>query len=325
MKYLLPLFVPLLLFSAQKKNVIHEKTDVPYHPWFTGTFLTPTPVNMEIGHPAIEPSVAVFYNYGTYNDDWGLDTGNSSVTINPYIDFQFATTKRTGIEIQVQTFTNIRNGKATTNYADTNVLFGYQVADDVKNSWIPDFRFLLEVVFPTGRYQKLDPTKRLDDATGEGAYFVAPNLAFQKLFYLPHNFFILHWAFAYFFPASQATVRGYSLYGGGPNTSGKIRPGQYLTAYLAGEYSLSQNLVLSFETEFFYQLPSSTFTGRAGTLPSGEPATVGTPASSQWVILPELEYSFNEQAGLVFGGWFTLLGRNNKAFASSFLAFLYVF
>lgn len=140
------LFLPGILLGRQKTSITHPSIELPYHPWFTGPLLTPTPINMEPGHPAIEPSITVFWNYGNYSDDWKLKTGNNSVTINPYLDFQFAITERTGVELQAQSFTTIRNGESTTNYADTNILFGYQVSNDQKNSWVPDFRFLLEGV-----------------------------------------------------------------------------------------------------------------------------------------------------------------------------------
>ncbi|GAB4194516.1 MAG: hypothetical protein Tsb0015_17500 [Simkaniaceae bacterium] len=322
--YALVLFSPILLFARQKKDVVHPGVEIPYNPWFTGTFLTPTPINMKPKHPAIEPSITIFWNYGTYNDNWEIETGNSSVTINPYLDFQLAFTERTGVEIQVQSFTTIRDGNSTSGFADTNVLFGYQVSNDQKNSWIPDFRLLLEVVFPTGKYDKLDPQKKFDDATGQGAFFIGPNLAFQKLFYLPNNFFILHWALAYLYP-TEAHIKNYSIYGGGKGTRGRIRPGQYFSAFIAGEYSLSQKLVLGLEANFFYQLSTSEFKGKRGFQKDKKPASVGIGASSQLMLLPEIQYNFDSHSGIIAGGWFSVLGRNTTAYAAGFLAYLYVF
>ena len=318
------LLIPCLVFGIQKKIVVHQGVELSYQPWFTGPLLTPTSINMEPGHPAIEPSVTIFWNYGNYSNDWELKKENRSVTINPYVDFQFAITKRTGIELQVQSFTTIRNGESTTGYADTNILFGYQVSDDQKNSWVPDFRFLLEIIFPSGKYDKLDPKKDFNDATGQGAFFIGPNLAFQKLFYLPRNFFILQWAVGYFFP-SRTTVKGFNLYGGGKGTKGKIRPGKFLTAFISGEYSLSQRWVIGFESEFFYQFPSSKFEGTTGIQLDGLLASIGKPSSSQLIVLPELQYNFNAHSGLLMGGWFSLIGKNTKAFAAGFIGYLYIF
>ena len=168
---------------------------------------------MEPGRPAIEPSITVFWNYGEYTNSWELETGNPSVTINPFLDFQFAITQRTGVEIQAQSFTVIRDGQSTTNYAYTNILFGYQVSNDQKDTWIPDFRVLLEVVFPTGKYDKLNPRRNFDDVTGQGAYFLGPNISYQKLYYLPKSHFVFHWAVGYLFP-SRASIKDLSVYGG---------------------------------------------------------------------------------------------------------------
>jgi hypothetical protein len=102
---------------------------------------------MEPGHPAIEPSVTVYSTYGLYNDNWGIEDVDSILTINPFLEYLFAFTERTGIELQIQSFTNISGGKSSTSFRDTNGLFGYQLANDVKGTWIPDARFFLNVTF----------------------------------------------------------------------------------------------------------------------------------------------------------------------------------
>lgn len=159
---------------------------------------------------------------------------------------------------------------------------------------------------------------------GREPFLIGPNLAFQKLLYLPENFLVLHWSFGYFFP-TQAKVKDFNLYGGGKGTKGKIRPGQLLSAFIAAEYSLSQRWVIGFETEFFYQLPSSKFKGDPGIQPDGTPASVGISSLAQWMFLPEVQYNFNAHSGLLIGGWFSLIGKNTKAYAAGFLAYLYVF
>lgn len=55
--FLITLLIPLILLGRQKNSVIHPGVAVPYEPWFTGTLLAPTPVNMKPGHPAIEPII----------------------------------------------------------------------------------------------------------------------------------------------------------------------------------------------------------------------------------------------------------------------------
>ena len=321
---LLVLFLPLFLFSISKAMHVPSGVEVPYQPWFTGPLLAPTPINLKLGHPAIEPAVIVSYNYGAYDLDWGVSTTNQSWSINPLIDFQFATSHNTGIELIIGSITSFIEEKNSTHFQDTLVLFGYQVSEDQKDSWVPDFRLLLDVVFPTGKHDKLDPGLGGIDVTGQGAYFVGTTFSFRKLFYLPSNYFALQWSFAYLFP-TRAHFKGPNAYGGAHDTKGSILPGQSLSAFISGEYSFNQQWGFAFDSSFTFQRETRHFKGRAGTLPSGQPASVGVPWQAQISFAPALEYNFSANAGLLFGAWLTLAGRNTDAFASAFLAYLHIF
>ncbi len=318
------LLVPALLLARQKTNIIHPGVEVPYNPWFTGPLLAPTPINMVPGHPAIEPSVAILATYGQYQSDWGVKTEDVTISINPFVDFQFGITDNTGIELLASFVTNFKNGNSSTHFQDTILLFGYQVSDDVKDSWIPDFRLFLQTNYPSGKFKRLDPELEGIDSTGQGAYFVGPNLSFQKLFYLPKNFFVLHWSLGYIFP-TRAKLRDLNAYGGGSGTKGHIRPGQTLIAFISGEYSINQKWVLAFDSDIIYQRRSSRFRGKPGLNPDGTPAAVGLPSSVQFSFVPQFEYNFDSHSGLLVGAWFTVFGRNAEAFAGAFLAFLYIF
>jgi len=327
MKRLLLLFlIPTLLFCRQKTQVNHTEAEptTPFIPWLTGPFLAPTPVNMKLGHPAIQPSLTAFGIYGEYNEDWKLKTNDTIWSINPIVDFQFATTENTGVEILASYVSNHQDGKKDSNFEDTLVFLGYQVSDDIKDSWVPDFRLMLQINFPTGNYNKLDPTKRGIDSTGQGAFFFGPVIAFQKLFYLPCNFFMLHWSVGYLFP-NKAHIKGMNAYGGATDTDGQIRPGQFFYAFLSGEYSFSQHLAFACDIQYIYQQKTRRFSGNPGTFPSGAPAQIGLPASMQFSITPSIEYSFSANAGLLFGSFLTLAGQNADAFASLFIAYLYIF
>ena len=319
MKSLYLLFlIPTFLFARQKNEVIHPGVEVPYHPWFTAPLLAPTAINMKPGHPAIQPSITIFNTFGKYDSNWKLKSEQNTWAINPLVDFQFGITDDLGIETLASFITNFKDGKSSTHFQDTIVLFGYQVSDDQKDSWVPDFRLFFQTVFPSGKYDRLDPRKKEIDSTGEGSYQIGPNLSFQKLFYFPNNFFMLHWSLGYLFP-SRAKVRGFNAYGGGRDTKGKIRPGQTLIAFLSGEYSLNQRWVLAFDTQFLHQRESSKFSGR------NTEGSIGLPSSTQISFAPEVEYSFAPNSGIIFGGWFTLIGRNADAFGAIFFAYLYIF
>ena len=148
-------------------------------------------------------------------------------------------------------------------------------------------------------------------------------LAFRKLFYLPHSFFSLRWSLGYLFPSS-VNVKGFNTYGGGYGANGKVRPGQTLTAFLSGEYSINQRWALAFDSEFLYQRKSH-FSGKNGITTTGEVANTELPSSVQISFAPEFEYNFTPMSGLLAGVWITVAGKNSAAFASAFLAYLYVF
>lgn len=309
--------------TNETQSALSQANQPVYIPWFTGPLLAPTPVNMRPGHPAIEPSLTIFNTYGSYSSNWKCKEQDKIWTVNPLIDFQFGITNDLGIETLVAFVSNFKNGQSFGHFQDTIVLFGYQISNDVKSSWIPDFRLILQETFPTGKYQKLNPKKQGIDSTGFGSFQTGPVLAFRKLLYLKQNFFSLRWSISYLFP-SAARVKDFNAYGGGYGTKGRVRPGQTLTIFFSGEYSLNQRWVLAFDTEFFYQR-KSLFFGRKGTTPTGEVASMGLPSSVQISLAPEVEYNFNSLSGMLAGVWLTVAGKNSTAFASAFLAYLYVF
>lgn len=315
--------LPIFIFPVDGDFAPVKPTSFPYTPWFTGPLLAPTPVNMQPGHPAIEPSITLFKTYGEYDSDWNFQKQTPVWAINPFIDFQFGITDYLGIEILASAISNFRHHQTSTHLQDTIVLFGYQVSNDTPGSWIPDFRLILQETFPTGKYQKLDPKKHGIDATGQGSFQTGPLFAFQKSFSLFKHPCSLRWSFAYIFPA-LTKVKGLNAYGGESDTRGKVRPGETLIIFFSGEYSLTQNWALAFDTEFFHQQKSH-FSGKKGTTPTGTHPQTELPASTQISFAPEVEYNFSPNSGVLLGAWFTLAGKNSDAFGSIFAAYLYVF
>ncbi len=313
------LFLPALVFSLE--DGFHRAASTkgePYTPWFTGPILAPTPVNMRPGHPAIQPTVTIFDTYGSYNSHWKVKKEPKIWAINPLVDFQFGITDYLGIEIDVAFISNFQKGQSSTHFQDSWLFFGYQVSNDIKNSWVPDFRLLIQEIFPTGKYQKLDPKKVAIDSTGQGSYQTGIVLAFQKLLYPENHFFALHWSLAYLFFQSKVDVKGLNTYGGSLETKGKARPGQTLIGIISGEYSMNQNWVFAFDLQSSHERKSH-FSGKTGTAP------VTLPASTQISISPGLEYNFNANNGLIFGTWFTLAGKNTNAFASLYGSYVHLF
>ena len=321
--FFLLLFFPIFLFSRQKNYAYLKHHDVAYIPWFTGPLLSPTPINMLPGHPAIEPSIAVLYTYGEYNSNWKLENQPKTWSINSFLDFQFGFTDRIGMEIIASFISNFKQGESSTRIQDTVVLLGFQVASDTKGTWIPDIRIDLQETFPSGSYQKLSPNKLGIDSTGEGSFQTGPVIIVQKMFYPGNHFLALKASAGYVFPSS-VYVKGFNTYGGGFDTKGRVRPGQTLTAFFTGEYSISQRWGWGFDAMFTHQ-KNATFSGFPGRTESEKLAHVGLPSSTQISLAPFIEHSFSPNMGIFGGSWFTLAGRNSAAFTSAYFAFLYVF
>lgn len=325
MRYLVFLIlIPAALFCRQRTyDHLVQHPEITYIPWFTGPLLSPTPINMQPGHPAIEPSITIINTYGEYDSNWKLKSKSNEWSINPFLDFQMGFTNRIGLEILASFISNFKKDQTATRMQDTILLLGFQIANDKKNSWIPDIRIDLQEVIPTGSYQKLNPKKLGIDSTGQGAFQTGPLFIVQKMFYPGNHFLLLKGSIGYLFP-STVHVKGFNAYGGGFKTSGKVHPGQILTSFFTAEYSLSQQWGIGFDASYTYEKKAA-FIGSPGFDQNGTPAMVGLPSSSQFSLAPFIEYNFSPMMGILWGSWFTVAGRNSTAFASGYFAYLYVF
>lgn len=304
-------------FARKAYDLSQEPPVIKYAAWFTGPLLSPTPINMEPGHPAIEPSVTFGSDYGIYNSNWSFESSDNVWWINPYVDYQFGFTDRVGLEILVSFISNFKKGTTVTRFQDSSILLGFQLANDVKGSWIPDIRIDLQQVFPTGSYRNLSPDNLGMDSTGQGAFQTGPVFIVHKTVYPWGNPLSLKASAGYLFPA-DVKVRGLSAYGGTPLTDGKVSPGQSLAVFFTWEYHLGQYWGIGCDNLYTYE-KKSTFRGKTGGIP------VGLPSSAQFSIAPFIERTFSSQSGALAGVWCSVGGRNSTAFASGYIAFLYAF
>ena len=202
-------------FGIFADNLTHTENVIkqPYQQWFTGPILTPTPITMPVGHPGLEVACLVGETYGYYNSQWHVDSTPSIWSTGPYVDFQIGFNKFLGAEYIGALLTNFSQGAHYTHLVDSIFRFGFQILTDQNNSWIPDFRILLQETVPTGKYQKLNPNKQGTDVTGQGSFQTGIHFAFQKLFHpIKNHDFRLRWTFGYFVPAS-VHVRGFNYLG----------------------------------------------------------------------------------------------------------------
>lgn len=295
----------------------------PYIPWLTGPFLAPTPTNTLPGHPYFQPSLLISQTYGTYDKQGQTRKTAQLFSANSLFSLGVGLTEQLGLELTTGAIYNLSQKRSALLLQDTILYLGYQLTTDQKNSWIPNIRFILQEIFPTGKYQKFSPSKQTVETTGEGSFQTGPVLAIQKLFPFLNHYLSLELSFGYLFP-TKVHVKGLNTYGGGHHTRGTIHPGQSFFTFFSGEYSLNQRLVFAFDTYFSYQ-KACHFSGKSGTQSDGRPASIGLPESIQLSIAPALEYNFSIHSGLLFGTWCTIAGKQADAFASLFCSYVYQF
>lgn len=311
-------FIPLSLFSRQRTYEDIRHTNPPYIPWFTGALLPPPAVNAQPGHPVLAMYGAMTLTYGEYDNNWNLEEINKIYAINPFVEYLFGINDLIGIDIFTSFVSRYSNGKHATHLQDTTVRLGLELARDTPNSWIPDVRFIIQEVFPTGKYEKLDPYKNGIDATGRGSFQSSLDLVAQKLIPISSHFLLIKGSIGYYYPLATQ-VKGFNTYGGNQETKGKVPPSQRFLAFLSGEYSLSQRWVITLDSFFEYQLKSS-FSGK-----SGSTELQNLDSKITITLAPEVEYNFSATSGLLFGIWASIAGKNTPAFASALLAYYYTF
>jgi hypothetical protein len=219
---------------------------------------------------------------------------------------------------------NFSQGATSTHLRDSIFRLGFQISRDRADSWIPDFRILLQETFPTGKYQKLDPRKKGTDLTGDGSFETGAHFAFQKLFHTGGDHCLsIRGDIGYFFP-SRVHVKGINYYTGIFNTNGKVYPGQNIVVFLTGEYSLSSKWNIACETFYKYQR-SGRFSGKIKATEATSQPSIKVPAFAQFTIAPEIEHTFTPNFGMIIGGAVTPAGKNAPAYYGVFISAVCVF
>jgi len=285
-----------------------------YEPWFTGSILAPSPTTRPPRHPAFELAIVGADRYGRYDSHWHVIDRPSIWSIGPYLGAQVGFTKILGIDFIGAITSNFCQGENYTHPLDTILRVGFQISKDQKDSWIPDFRILLQETFPSGHYEHFNPAKKGTDATGYGSYQTGIHCAFQKLFRSPYHPFRIRGSLGYVLPAS-VHLEGFNAYGGNDETSGKVRPGSHLTAYLLCEYRLSHSWAVGIESNYRQGIKGRAVTERG--------AKMYAPPFCELSMAPQLEHTYSEHLASRLGGWVSLAGKNTSAFAVFFTSILY--
>lgn len=288
-----------------------------YKQWFMGALLTPNAKTVPPEHPGLEVVLVASENYGYYDHDWRVKYTSTMWAIAPYFDFQASFNKIVGVELVGSIITNFKQGKSSTHLQDTIFRLGFQISDDKENSWIPDFRILVQEIFPTGKYQRLNPRKKGIDLTGEGSYQTGVHLVLQKLYnYNNKHPISLRFDVGYFIPA-MVNIHGLNYYGGDSFTRGTVYPGNIFKGFLFGQIALTRRCAIALELNYQHGEPGK-FSGKQN-------VKVNVSSFDQLCALPEIQFTLTEKIGLIFGGWMTLAGKNTTAFRGVLGAALFNF
>ncbi len=281
-------------------------------PWMTGPLLAPAGRTVPVGHVNFEP----YGFYTLYPHQF------RNVEVTPVL----TTGVTSFIDVQASLPLDISwdRGQRGSGIGDTNLGFGVQILRQKENSWLPDLRIVVQEVFPTGKYQDLNPTHLGTDQTGAGSYQTFVGFNFQRLSEFSNEHY-LRTRFSFVAATENLVhVHGFNVYGGSATTNGIVRPDNSYSADLAFEYALTQNWVGVFEG-LYVNSGSSRFTGNPGFTPGGTVSGIGGGGSNQGSLAPAIEYNFSAQLGLIFGVWFSVTGPQAGQFVANSLALNWYF
>lgn len=313
--------------SQETKTYIQGLYQV-YNPFYAGPLLAPSASTVPKGKVNLQPYFYWTRTYGTYNHSW------HKVRTRSALQFTFQSIQQVGITdfmdftTVVQANYNRKQNQHYFSYGDTGAKFGFQLLREIMEKPVPNCKFTVGMIFPTGRYQHLGSNHLGLDSNGAGTYSTQFSLNFQKDF---NHFLIfkkdldpkhfhpvsLRWSFTYLI-SPKTKVSGINTYGGGPGTKGTVKPGNNFNSIFAWEYSFNQHWV--FATDWLYTItPRSKFFGNSAG------AQVGVPSNQNFSVAPAIEYNLNGNFGVLAGAWFSLTGRNSSAFVTGIFTFSWLF
>lgn len=295
------------LLSAQEALDTAKKM---FNPYYAGPLLAQSPNCVPKGVKVIQPYLFITSTYGSYTGSRRMQSGENVTTLQPFMLFQAGLNTWMDFTVTAPAFFNWKGSDFAAEIGDTTVELGFQICKETPTR--PVLRFTVSEIFPTGRYNRLSPSRSDIFATGTGSYQTTLGFAIGKIFWWdklhPLN---TRWVLTYNIP-SKVYVEGFNAYGGGFGTKGKIKPGHTVAVDIGTELSLSQKWVFANDIVYSYS-GSSSFQGTPGTTSTGAPASNGGPSNDQLSLAPAIEYNPNDSSGLVVGPWLTLTGRNSSA------------
>lgn len=229
-------------------------------PWLAGPLMENHPVSYPAGSGFIDFTTNYTANRGIFDASGNfMPTPRTSID-SFFADFAYGVSQRTDVRVNVSYFRNLVSGQSYSRLGDTSVTLGYQVWYQKNSRWLPDFRITIEEIFPSGRWDTLNPSYYGADATGAGSFQTAIGLRFRKTIALANERFLALHARIWLNHPSTVSLDGFSIYGGSTSTQGSLVLGNSALVDLAFEYKYTQNWGFSFEW-FVITQSASSFSG----------------------------------------------------------------
>ena len=171
-------------------------------PWWTGPLLAPAGKTVPKGHLNFEP-------YGFYSE---YPHGFKNLEGTPVLTLGL--TDFMDVQTALPFDYSWKNGHHGSGVGDYSLALGFQLLRQKENSIIPDLRFVVQEVFPTGKFENLNPNLQGTDQTGVGSYQTYLGLNFQRLTTFENDHYLrTRLSLVAAFP-QDVTVHGVNVFGG---------------------------------------------------------------------------------------------------------------
>lgn len=308
-------------WASRAEEDLPQRTTTPPEeivPWFTGPLIVPTAAVIPVGHYFIRPSFAFNVNTGIYDRQWKSRSTPHFFSFATSFQYIVGVAKWMDFEVQPAVLYNHTKNQSAWAFADFPFSVEFQLLPVDRSKYFPGIQVEIIETFPTGKYQKSNPTKLLTDLGGAGSFATTANLNFYKIYTLHGVHFLSMTASFGATYHAPVHVRGINFYGGAPGCAGKVYPGNSYDAILSFEYNLTRHWALALDNVYTY-LDKDRFRG----IPGADHPRVGKPSSESLSFAPAIEYNFNVNWGILAGAWFSAIGRNAAVFRNAIFSFTY--
>lgn len=289
-------------------------------PWYTGSFFSTSGEVTELGTISLQWYLFIQQIYAHYDRDFSLEDRPGLLLANPVLLLQ------TGVAPKVDTQLTFSGLYQKTEEASDFVVNDFQLQLGMQlykstlfNPW-PDLRLTITETFPTAKFDKGDPKKEGTDIGGSGSFLTAIGLNLQNIYFLdtyhPTRMRLNLWVTI----PTSVRVKGINFFGGEENTKGKVTPGINLQCIYSPEVTITQNWVFTCDIIYNHTFPTG-FKGRLIASEVEKNSLLGAYDSLQFS--PAIEYNFDADSGILFGGWFTLIGKRSPSFAGGAISMVY--